>query len=108
MGISSVSLSLVLAVVTAVSSELVPFVGGLRWPFADTSTLPLSIGGYILTPAIVFAALLWDRVAQRLGLNDRNFGLKPRYSLVLQILSGAGIALALWHVSNIAYAVGAA
>lgn len=108
LGIVSVAASVVLAIITAVSSQLVPFSGGIRLPFADMATLPLSVGGYVLTPAFVFAALLWDRIAQRLGLRDRNFGLKPRYGQILSVLAFVGLALAVWHVSNIAYAVGAA
>lgn len=97
-----------LAGITASTSQLVPFWGGLRLPFADTATLALSVGGYVLTPAFIFAALLWDRISQRLGLRDRNFGLKPRYAQILQVLAALGLGLALWHVANIAYAVGAA
>ncbi|WP_284301800.1 hypothetical protein [Homoserinibacter gongjuensis] len=104
----AISLSLVLAVWTATTASAQPFVGGLSLPFADISTLGLSVGGYVLTPVVVFGALVWDRLAQRLGLRDRNFGLKPQYTVTLQWLAGAGMLLAAWHVLNIAYGLSGA
>jgi hypothetical protein len=108
MGLMAISLSLVLAIWTATTASAQPFVGGLSFPFADISTLGLSVGGYVLTPAVVFGALVWDRLAQRLGLRDRNFGLKPQYTVTLQWLAGAGMLLAAWHVLNIAYGLSGA
>ncbi|MCS0499188.1 hypothetical protein [Protaetiibacter mangrovi] len=93
-----------LALWTALTAEVQPFLGNSTFPFAAVSALPLSIGGYVLTPLVVFAALLWDRLAQRLGLRDRNFALRPAYSRALQWLSAGAMLVGIWHVLNIAYA----
>ncbi len=108
MGATAFGLSLVLAVWTATTARMQPFVGSIDLPFADVSTLPLSVGGYLLTPIVVFSALIWDRLAQRLGLRDRNFGLKPRYTVALQWLAAGGMVVAVWHVLNIAYGLSGA
>lgn len=105
MGAVAFALGSVLAVQTAITASLQLFVGDLQLPFADVTTLPLSIGGYILTPLVVFAAFVWDRIGQLRGLRDRNFGLKPQYSRALQIMAAIAMVLAVWHVLNISYAV---
>lgn len=108
MGSTAFGLSLILAVWTATTASPQPFVGDVELAFADVATLPLSIGGYLLAPLVVFGALIWDRLSQRLGLRDRNFGLKPKYTTALQWLAAAGMLVAVWHVLNIAYGLSGA
>jgi hypothetical protein len=104
MGTVAFVLGSALAVWTALSAAPQTFVGDVQLPFANVSTFALSLGGYLLTPFVVFVAFIWDRVGQRQGLQDRNFGLKPQYSRALQIMAAVAMVLAVWHVLNIAYA----
>ena len=103
MGLIALGAGLALAVWTASTATPQPFVGDATLPFAAVSTLPLSVGGYVLTPLVVFAALIWDRLAQRLGLRDRNFALKPKYTRLLQVAAVVAMVPGIWHVLNIAY-----
>lgn len=108
LGTVAFTLGSVLGVWTALTAAPQAFIGEVRLPFAEVSTLPLSVGGYLLTPFVVFVALVWDRIGQRLGLRDRNFGLKPKYTRALQVMAILAMVLAVWHVLNISYAVAGA
>jgi hypothetical protein len=103
LGLLAVAVSVVLAVITALNVTSIPLSGDFAIPLAHSSTVALSIAGYVLTPLTVIGALAWDRVAQRKGLqSNRNFGLKPQYSLWLQVLTMAAFVFAIWHILNIA------
>ena len=103
MGVLSVALSLVFAIWTAATSSLAPLFLGVSLPLAATSTLALSVAGYVLTPLVTMGALAWDKITQRQGLQlDRNFALRPRYSTILRWLTAASFVIAIWHVLNIA------
>jgi hypothetical protein len=98
-------LSLVLAGWTASTAHLTPVLGEYQLPAAAANSWPLSVAGYVLAPISVILTLGWDRVAQRRGLQDRNFALRPRYSFYLRVLAIAGFVVALWHIFNIAVAI---
>jgi hypothetical protein len=105
MGVMALCLSVVLAIWTATTAEAQPILGGLELPLAETSTWVLSVGGYFLTPVATIAAVIWDQIAQRRGLRNRNFGLRPIYSTALRHIAIAGFGIAIWHVLNIANAL---
>ena len=105
LGILSIVVSVGLAVWTATTASVIPVLGEVKFPAASPSTWPLSLGGYVLTPITVIIALGWDRAAQRGGLRDRNFILKPTYSDTLRWLTGAAFLISLWHILNLAVAL---
>jgi len=107
MGALSLALSAVLVVV-AVAVGTTASVLGLSLPMVPDTKWLLSFAGYLLTPTLVTVALGWDRIAQRRGVRDRNFVLKPQYGTWLRILVVAGFVLSLWHILNLAYIVAAA
>ncbi len=105
LGILSIVASVGLGIWSATTASVIPVLGELRLPAALPSTWPLSLGGYILTPITVIIALGWDRAAQRGGLRDRNFILKPLYSDALRWLTVAAFVISLWHILNLAVAL---
>lgn len=105
MGAVGLASGTALAVWTALTVTEQPFSGAFHLWVADDSTHELSIAGYLLTPFVVIGALIWDRIGQRLGLRDRNFGIKPRYTRTLQIMAIGAMVVGAWHIYNIAYLV---
>tara|TARA_Y100000817_G_scaffold225901_1_gene178792 strand:- start:88 stop:480 length:393 start_codon:yes stop_codon:yes gene_type:complete len=95
LGLLSLILSVILAVWTFSTTATQP-------PFAELGTWPLSVAGYVLTPVLTIGALTWDRVAQRRGLRDRNFALRPAYATGLRYIVGFSFLPAVWHIANIA------
>ncbi len=107
MGALSVLLSAVLAVVVVVEGEPADVLG-LSLRVVPVGEWMLSFAGYLLTPMVVTLALGWDRIAQRHGLRDHNFVLKPQYGNWLRVLLIVGFVLALWHIFNLAVVVAGA
>jgi multidrug transporter EmrE-like cation transporter len=105
LGLLSIVVSVALAIWTATTAASIPVFGELRLPAASPATWPLSLGGYVLTPITVIVALGWDRAAQRAGLRDRNFILKPQYSRALRWMTGLAFVISLWHILNLAVAI---
>ncbi|WP_166869318.1 hypothetical protein [Salinibacterium sp. ZJ70] len=103
MGAAGLASGIALAAWTAATVTEQPFSGEFHLWVADDSTHELSIAGYLLTPFVVIGALIWDRIGQRLGLRDRNFGLKPRYTRALQGMAMCAMVVGAWHIYNIAY-----
>jgi hypothetical protein len=101
----ALTLSVVLGIWTLTTANVAPIVGGLQLPLASTSTVALSVGGYVLTPLGTIAAYAWDQTAQRRGLRNRNFGLMPQYTRILRYVAGVGFIVAAWHILNIANAI---
>jgi hypothetical protein len=106
-GALSVVLSAALVVVS-IAAGTPANVLGLSLPMVPSASWSLSFAGYVLTPMLVTIALGWDRIAQRRGVRDRNFVLRPQYGTWLRILLVAGFAVSLWHILNLAYIVAAA
>lgn len=106
-GAAAVALSLILAIFGLVNSTPTVLISQprLSLPLDTTNLWWASLIGYLLTPIAVIGARGWDIVAQRRGLENRNFVLKPGYSKALQALLVACCVLALWQLLNLSVAV---
>lgn len=106
-GAAAVVLSLILAIMGLANSTPTVLIAQprLSLPLDATSVWWVSLVGYLLTPIVVIGARGWDTVSQRRGLQNRNFVLKPGYSMVLQALLIAGCVLAIWQLLNLSLAV---
>lgn len=106
-GATAVALSLILAMIGLANSTPTVLIAQPRFslPLDTTNLWWASLIGYLLTPIVVIGARGWDIVAQRRGLQNRNFVLKPGYSKVLQALLVACCALAIWQLLNLSLAV---
>ncbi|MCC6375794.1 MAG: hypothetical protein IT191_02110 [Microbacteriaceae bacterium] len=108
MGSISVSLSVILTFLMAITVTQTPIFPGFSIPLASADTLPLAVSGYLLTPIVTIIALFWDQFAQQRGLRNRNFVLRPKYGTWLRVLVLVSVLLGMWHILNIANAVAGA
>ena len=106
-GASAVGVSLILAIIGLANSTPTVLIDRPRFslPLESANLWWAGVVGYLLTPIVVIGARGWDTVAQRRGLQNRNFVLKPGYSKVLGALLVAGCILALWQLLNVSLTV---
>jgi hypothetical protein len=106
-GAAAVAVSLILAIIGLATSTPTVLIAQPRFslPLDSTNLWWAGLVGYVLTPIAVIGARGWDTVAQRRGLQNRNFVLKPGYSRVLTVLFAVGCVLALWQLLNVSLAV---
>lgn len=66
----------------------------------------VNVIGYVLTPFVVFLCVAWDAAAQRLGRRSPWFDIRPGYSQTLRILAVVSLAVAVFHILEMARVLG--
>lgn len=98
--VASVALALTVLLIGDASSPIQ--FGPVPVPLVTVDWFWASATGYVLTPVLTIAAYGWNAKSQRDGLrSNRDFALRPDYTLALTWIAAASLIVGAWHIVNL-------